>query len=138
MTKSNVDAATFHNNSITGYGICFRNHLAELLIGKSDILLSSATILEAETIALLESLKMATTNGMHEVLFETDSKTLVDVIKSNATPQNEFGDLIIQCRSFLNSNPDFVVSYIRRQANKVAHNITRASLSHPSPILSTM
>ncbi|XP_024630723.1 uncharacterized protein [Medicago truncatula] len=133
MTKCNVDAPTCHNNSITDYGICFRNHLGELLIGKSDFLLSSATILEAETIALVESLKMATTNGMHEVLFETDSRTLVDVIKSNATPQNEFGDLIIQCRSFLNSNPDFVVSYIRRQANKVAHNIAIASLSHPSP-----
>jgi hypothetical protein len=31
--------------------------------------------LEAEAIALLESLKMATTNGMHEVIFKTDSKT---------------------------------------------------------------
>lgn len=70
---------------------------------------------------------------MHEVLFETDSKTLVDVIKSNATPQNKFGDLIIHCRSFLNSNLDFVVSYIRRQINKVTHNIARASLSHPNP-----
>jgi len=133
MTKCNVNAATFHNNSTVGYGIYFRDHLGQLLIGKSDFLHSFATVLEAEAIALLESLKMATTNGMHAVLFETDSKTLVEIIKSHATPHNELGDLIVQCRSFLNSNPDHVVSFNRRQANKVAHSIARASLSHPSP-----
>jgi len=67
---------------------------------------------------------------MHEVLFETNSKTLVKVIKSHATPENELGDLIIQCKSFLKSNPDFVVTFIRRQTNTVAHSIARASLSH--------
>jgi len=77
MIKCNVDAATFHNNSTIGYGICFRDHLRQLLIGKAYFLHSSATVLEAEAIALLESLKMATTNGMHVVIFETDSKTLV-------------------------------------------------------------
>jgi len=78
MTNCNVHDATFHNNSIIGYGICFQNHLGRLLISKSDFLLSSATVLDAEAIALLESLKMATTSGMHQVLFETDCKTLVE------------------------------------------------------------
>jgi ribonuclease HI len=133
MTKCNVDGTTFHNNSTVGYGICFRDHLGQLLIGKSDFLHSPSTVLEAEAIALLESLKMAIVNGMHVVLFETDSKTLVEIIKSHATSHNELRDLIVQCRSFLNSNPDFVVLFIRRQANKVAHSIARTSLSHYSP-----
>jgi len=59
-TKCNVDVATLHNNSIVGYGICFRNHLGQLPINKSNFLLSSTTVLEAEAIALLESLKIAT------------------------------------------------------------------------------
>ena len=32
-------------------------------------------------------------NGMHVVLFETDSKTLFDVLPTNNAPLNEFGDL---------------------------------------------
>jgi len=71
MTKCNVDAATFHNNSTVGYGIWFRDHLGQLLIGKSDFLHSSTTVLEAEVVALLEYLKMVATNRMHVVLFET-------------------------------------------------------------------
>jgi len=118
--------------TILGFGMCFRDFKGTLLLGKSDFYLSSATILEAKSIGLLD-IKVAISNGMYVVLFETDSKILSDAINSNFTPSNEFGDLVIQCRSLLLDRPDFAVSYIRRQANRVAHSIARASLSNPSP-----
>jgi len=57
---------------------------------------------------------------MHIVLFEMDRKTL-----------NKFGDLVFQCRSLLLNRPGFVVSHVWWQANRVAHCLARASLSHP-------
>ncbi|RHN55891.1 putative RNA-directed DNA polymerase [Medicago truncatula] len=131
--KCNVDAAAFNNNSIMGYGMCFRDYTGTFLLGKSDFHHSSATVLEAESLALLDAIKLAISNEMHVVLFETDSKILADALTNNSSPTNEFGDLVTQCRSLLLDKPDFAVSYVRRQANSVAHSIARASLSHPSP-----
>jgi len=70
---------------------------------------------------------------MHFVLFETNSKILSVTLATNNSPINEFDDLVSQCRSLLLNKNDFVVSYVRRQANKVAHSITRASLSCLNP-----
>jgi len=76
---------------------------------------------------------MAISKAFHHVMFETDSKILVDLLKSTNPPINEIGDLVSECKTLLLSNPDYVVSFVRKQANKVAHSIARATLSHPSP-----
>ena len=70
---------------------------------------------------------------MSSVIFESDRKLLIDTINSNSTPNNEFGDIISRCKDLLSSRNNFIVSYVTRQANMIAHNIARASLSHPSP-----
>ena len=49
----------------------FETLQANFCLGKSDDSPSFATILEAETLGLLEALKVAFLNGMHVVLFET-------------------------------------------------------------------
>jgi ribonuclease HI len=131
--KCNVDAALFNGNSVMCYGLCFRDSSGNLLFGKSDFKLLSATVLEAEAIGLLESLKMAISKDLRHVAFETDSKLLVDLLGNTNLPLNEIGDLVSECKTLLLSNPDYVVSFIRRQANSVAHNIARAALSYPSP-----
>ena len=93
-TKCNVDAAMFDNNTIMRYGMYFRNSLGQLFLGKSGFLLSFATVLEAGSIALLESIKTAISNGMHTVLFETDCKSLVDALTSPTIPISEFDNLV--------------------------------------------
>jgi ribonuclease HI len=131
--KCNVDAALLNGNSVMCYGLCFRDSSGNLLFGKSDFKLLSTTVLEAEAIGLLEALKMAISKGLCNVAFETDSKLLVDLLGNTNPPLNEIGDLVSECRTLLLSNPDYVVSFVRRQANRVAHNIARAALSNPSP-----
>jgi ribonuclease HI len=131
--KCNVDAALFNNNTTMAYSLCFRDSTGALLIGKSEYLHLSVSVLEAESLGLLHSLKMTISNSMHNVTFETDSKTLADALSARNILSNEFGDLVFECKSLLYSNSDYVVSFVRRQANKVAHNIARVALSHPSP-----
>jgi len=75
---------------------------------------------------------VAFSNGMHVLLFEIDSEILSNVATNNS-PMNEFGHLVSQCRSLLINRNDFAISYVRRQANKIAHSIARTSLSHPKP-----
>jgi hypothetical protein len=51
--------------------------------------------LEAETIGLLESIKMTISKAFHHhVMFETDSRILVDLLNSTNPPINEIGDLV--------------------------------------------
>ena len=116
------------------YGLCFWDSSGHLLFGKSDLKLLSTTVLEAEAIGFLESLKMAISKDLRNVAFETDSKLLVDLLGNINPPLNEIGDFRnVKLSYFILSNPDYVVSFVRRQANSVAHNIARAALSNPSP-----
>jgi len=95
--KCNVDAAIFQNNAVTRYGICYQNSRGELLLGKSAIIHSSLSVLEAEAIALLEAMK-SSTSGFHHVyyVYETNSKILTKTILSTIIYHNEFGDLVTQ------------------------------------------
>jgi len=124
-------ATIFNGNSAMGYGICFRDSSGSLLFGKSDYKYLSVIVLEAEAIGLLESLRLAISKDFHNVVFETDIKLLVDLLHNSNLSLNEIGDLDLECKILLISKSDYVVSFVRRQANRIAHNIARA-LSHPS------
>jgi hypothetical protein len=45
----------------------------------------------------------------------------------------EFGAIIDQCRSIINLYENYRVSYVRRQANQVAHELAQASRFIVSP-----
>jgi len=113
IIKRNVDAASLNNDSIKGYGMRFRDSSGLFMLGKSDYYYSSTTILESETIGLLEAIKVTISKGMHVVWVETDRKAISDALATTNIPQNEFGDIISQCKSLLINRTDFVVLHIR-------------------------
>lgn len=45
---------------------------------------------------------------------------------------DELRNLLSNCRTLLISNASYDPAYIRRQANRIAHNLTRASRLHAS------
>jgi hypothetical protein len=55
----------------------------------------------------------------------------VDALSVHNVPLNEFGDLVSECKSLLFSNSDYVVSFVRRQMNRVAD---RSLASAPNTI----
>jgi len=133
--KCNVDCALFNNNTITGYGFCIRDSSGHLMLGMSDYAFFSSSPAEAEALGLLEAIKLVVARGFPFVIFESDCKFVVDAVNSSQVPHNEIGDIISRCQDLLSSHSQFIVSYVRRQANKVAHSIARASLSHPNPYI---
>jgi len=133
--KCNVDCALFNNNTITGFGFCFRDSSGQFVTGMSNYSHSATSPPEAEALGLFEAIQFAIDRDMTSVIFETDCKLVVDLVYSPIVPQNEIGDIITSCKHLMSVHNSYVVRHTRRQANRVAHSIARASLSHPSPYI---
>nr|ABN05766.1 Polynucleotidyl transferase, Ribonuclease H fold [Medicago truncatula]ABN08743.1 Polynucleotidyl transferase, Ribonuclease H fold [Medicago truncatula] len=103
-----------------------------LLLGFSKHSYFHSTPPEPEALGLFEAINIAINCHMSSVIFESNCRLLVDTINSNSTSNNEFGDIISRCKDLLSSRNNFIVNYVRRQTNKVVHNIVKASLSHLS------
>ncbi|XVF44030.1 hypothetical protein PTKIN_Ptkin02bG0087500 [Pterospermum kingtungense] len=73
--------------------------------------------------------------GYRHVVFKTDAKSVVDAIFSPNVDNSEIGDLVAICKSFLDKDNDFSLCFTRRQANKVAHTLAKASCSYVSPTI---
>jgi len=59
----------------------------------------------------------------------------VSAVFGNSSYVNELGILLSNCRTLLLSNTNYALAYVKRQANRVAHNLTRASILHASPTI---
>jgi ribonuclease HI len=90
------------------------------------------SIVEGESIAILEAMKVIEQRGISNVIFETDSKTTVDAIQALRGRTSEFSSLICHIQNVLLCNPNFMVKFIKRQANMVAHTLARAAIAWAS------
>jgi ribonuclease HI len=88
--------------------------------------------LEGEAIAIKEAMSELMQRGLSCVIFESDSKIVVDAISSRHVGISEFSVLISDIKSLLEANPNFEVKFVKRQANMVAHSLARAAYSMTS------
>lgn len=70
--------------------------------------------------------------GLHHVIFETDSKLLVDDFSSPKLNISEFSTLVDQCRYLLLHLDDFSMVFSCRETNMVTHTLAHSSISFPS------
>jgi len=126
--KCTVDSALFNNNT----WLLHRDSSRQLGLGMSEYAFFSSLPLETEALGLLEAIKLVIARGFPSIKFESDYKLVVDAINSSRGPQNEVGDIISRCPNLLSSHIHFIVGYVRRQTNKIAHSIARVSLSDPN------
>jgi len=70
--------------------------------------------------------------GFQYVIFETNSKILSDAILQKKEDISEFGSIVTEINRLLSLNSNFVVKFIRRQTNMVAHSLARAAISYDS------
>jgi len=69
---------------------------------------------------------------MSNVSIELDCKLVVDGILDKSTNQSEFGKIMSDCMMLLSNYPNFKISFVKRQANFVAHSLARASKLYAS------
>jgi hypothetical protein len=61
------------------------------------------------------------------IIIETDWLQVVQAIRSRQKNNTEFGTIIDCCRRILNLYENCSLTYVRRQANRVAHDLAQAS-----------
>jgi ribonuclease HI len=63
------------------------------------------------------------------IIFETDSKCVVDAISNLRSGTSEFSAIICNVKNILSSHPNFVVKFIKRQANMIVYTLARVVIS---------
>ncbi|GAU45955.1 hypothetical protein TSUD_301640 [Trifolium subterraneum] len=78
--KCNVDAGFHKNLNRTSFGWCLRDHAGHFVMAETRWMEGSCSIIESESIALLKAMEELRHRGIINVIFETDSKSVVDAI----------------------------------------------------------
>jgi ribonuclease HI len=86
-------------------------------------------IAEAEALGIREALTWVQNNygAATSIEVESDCLQAVQAINSRHANNTEFGSIIVMCRSLLSLRNNCKVSYVRRQANRVAHSLAQAA-----------
>ncbi|PNX74129.1 hypothetical protein L195_g030044 [Trifolium pratense] len=95
----------------------------------------SPTISEGEAKGLLDVLEWLSASGKltMPITIETDCLRVVQTLQSKQKNYTEFAKIIDQCWSIVNSHQNYSISYVRRQANRVARDLAQASHFIASP-----
>jgi ribonuclease HI len=88
----------------------------------------TCSILEGESLALLEALKAMQLRGISQVIFEMDSKSSVDALHHLRGGYFKFSLLVSHINYLLLFNLNFSVKYIKRQINIVAYTSARTTI----------
>lgn len=94
---------------------------------KSDYYSWLLRVEEGEAMGVQEALSWVKQLGLHKVLFECDSKMIVDATLSRKNNMSEFGYIIGSCIIILESRPMFRVKHVFRDVNFLAHQLARRS-----------
>jgi ribonuclease HI len=127
--KCNVDAGFHKELNRATVGWCVRNHVGSFAMAGTSWREGHYSIVEGEAYALYEALKALQQHGLTQVIFETDCKSVVDAIHNIHGGASEFSSIICNINHILLANPNFVVKFIKRQTNMVAHTLARAASS---------
>jgi ribonuclease HI len=130
--KCNVDASFSHSPCYTGWGWCLRDSAGCFSAAGTNICRNTLTVVEGEAMTILEAMRVAISKGWSNIIFESDSKVVVDAVYSNNHGNSEWSSIILSIKSILQCNPNFEVKFTKRQANMAAHKLARVAYSWSS------
>jgi hypothetical protein len=111
-----------------GIGVCIRDEFEIYVMAKYDQYSPICHVRISEALDLVSVLKWVYELNLGLVDFELDSKIVVDSYHLNNHDVSEFGEIIAYCRRlfslFYNNSS---VEFIMRQANEVAHRLSKAA-----------
>ena len=86
----------------------------------------------AEAWGLWQAMNWTSDLRLSNVNIEADCKRIVDAIFHECKGLLDFHSIISNCNAYLSQFPNSLVSFSKRQANHVAHSLTRASRFYDS------
>jgi ribonuclease HI len=135
--KCNIDASFPNNSDRVGIGICIRDEHGAFILAKTEWFSPRVDVHIGEAIGLLSALTWVHQLNLGPVEFELDSKRVVDRFHSSSRDLTEFGAIMDHCKfTFSTYYRNSSVEFVRRQTNKVAHNLAKtATLSASFQVL---
>jgi len=119
--KCNIVAALFGEQRCFGIGTCIRNSHGHFIKAQSKSYEGVPSPPEAEVLGLRDAILWLDNLGLSKVHIELDCKLVVDNIVDSSKNESEFGNIITICRIMLQQHPNSKITFVRRQANCVAH-----------------
>lgn len=126
--KSNINAAFFKDINLYGFGMCIRDHEGNFVQAKTMWIDSNLEGKVGEAMGLMYAIRWIIELGFNNVQFEVNSKKVVNELSSLKENFMEFGVIMGHCKRLISSSTNYSAKFIRRQTNKVAHSLARASV----------
>ncbi|XP_074347322.1 uncharacterized protein LOC141686169 [Apium graveolens] len=132
--KNSVDAAILTEFNASGMGLVMRNDKGELIIARTKCNMGMVSVNMTEALAIKEVLSWIKSEDRNNVVVESDCLTAIQAIRSKATLTSPFGQVIQSCRDILLGLNTVCLFFVKRSANKVAHELARLSYSFPDRV----
>lgn len=123
--KLNVDASVYAGDSSFSLGTILRDHMGTFVQAKNLRRACEISVFEVEAWGVLEALKWINELQLSNIYIEFNSILTVNAIKRGTENYLEVGSVLQECRSLLRFHQDIIVSFVKKQTNKVAHLLAR-------------
>jgi ribonuclease HI len=124
--KVNFDAAFMEDTKNGAFGYVIRSDTGQFIAAGAEKLAHLRSALHGEAGACIAAIEATTNLGVYQVVFESDSSTLVAAIKNGSHDLADTGVLMREARSLSIlhfDSADFV--FCRRDCNSVAHSLAK-------------
>ncbi|XP_057775116.1 uncharacterized protein LOC130994098 [Salvia miltiorrhiza] len=133
--KINSDTAIKVGMKI-GIGSVLTNREGTILGCRFGSKCGAFTVVEGETLAMVEGLKLCRDRGMQDIIAETDCQTLYWLLVRNEADMSYLGDTLIQIHSMKRLFRSLVFSWTPREGNSIADRLANFALLSSSPFVS--
>ncbi|XP_061993509.1 uncharacterized protein LOC133711395 [Rosa rugosa] len=126
--KCNSDGSHLAAANRGDVGAVIRNHDGTFKAATMKQLDQVVSPFHAELIALYEGVKLAQTLQFDKVEFETDCLLLVHALEQEDTDCSNLGFMLEEVKELMRGHVHYMIRYVPRDANMVAHRIASHSL----------
>ncbi|GJZ16250.1 reverse transcriptase [Tanacetum coccineum] len=126
--KTNSDAGISRNNRVAGLGFVVKSYSGSVLVARSKRVNFTTSVVKAEAKATLWAIQVALAKGFTRVALETHLSILVEAFKHDQVLV-PIRALFLHIRRICLSFDSFTWSFVRREGNRVAHELARRAFN---------
>ena len=125
--KVNWDASIDHENGWMGYRAEVRDEHGLVVAAQCMTVWGRLDQTLAEAGATLKAIQLSRLLGLWQVIFEGDTKNVVDGVNLKQDDQSSMGMLLEDLRVELQIVPTWRMKFVRREENKAVHDLSKAA-----------
>ena len=133
--KTNFDGTFLKENGAAGIGVVIKNSTGQVKVALSEKIHAPTLITVLEMLAARRVVAFTRELGIESCISEGDSKIVVKALHDGDKTLSEFGHILQDTLSHLNSFKNWSLSHTLRQGNAIANALARrAKFSFPFAI----